>query len=91
MKILHKAITADAIVVSGECYVVGVELNNATDDGYLMIYNALTTTASQLFVTLRTSVTEQFDSVMFPMPGIKCADVYANIDGTSAGTLYYYH
>ena len=91
MKILHKVISADAIVVPGECYVVGAELNNCTDDGYLKLYNALTTTAAQLFATLRTSTTEQFDTIMFPMPGIKCSNVYADIDGTSAGTLFYYY
>lgn len=93
MRILHKAITADAILVSGDCYVIGAELNDAAEDAYLMIYNDTTTTAAQLLFTLRVSAPAetQFDSVMFPLPGIKCENVYANIDGAAAlGTLFYY-
>jgi len=93
MKIQHKAVTADAIVVSGECYLVGAELSDAAEDAYMAIHNAATTTAAQLLFTLRSSATAetQWASIMFPMPGIKCSDIYANIDGAAAvGTVYYY-
>jgi len=92
MRILHKAITGDAIAIAGECYLIGAELNDDTQDAYLAVYNAKTTTATQLLFTLRVSAPAetQFDSVMFPKPGIKCQNVYVNIDGADAtGTLYY--
>lgn len=94
MKILTKAITADAQVVSGECYVVGAELNDLADDAWLELFNedASTQTAAQLFVLLRVSDECQSASIMFPMPGLKCDGVYADINGTGAvGTLYYYY
>ena len=94
MKILTKSITADAQVVAGECYVVGAELNDLIANAYLELFNedASTQTAAQLFVTLRASAQYQFTKIMFPLPGLKCDGVYADIDGTDAkGTLYYYY
>ena len=93
MRIQHKAVTADAIVVAGECYLVGAELSDAAEDAYMAIHNATTTTAAQLMFTLRSSATAetQWASIMFPLPGIKCDNIYANIDGASAtGTVFYY-
>ena len=93
MQILHKSITADAQVVN-ECYVVGVELNDAAADAYIEFYNenSSSETAAQLFCTLRVSDETQFTSMMFPMPGLKCDGVYADWNGTGAiGTLYYYY
>ncbi len=94
MKILHKSITADAQVVAGECYVVGVELNDLTGNAFLELFDEddNSETAAQLFATLRVTATSQFASIMFPMPGLKCNGVYADWDGTGAvGTLYYYY
>jgi hypothetical protein len=94
MKILTKAITADAQVVAGECYVVGAELNDLIGNAFLELFDedASTQTAAQLFVILRASAACQSVNIMFPMPGLKCNGVYADIDGTdAAGTLYYYY
>ena len=87
MKIQHKVI-ATGIVISGECYVVGVELNDTTDAN-LAIYNAAAATAAQLFATLRVTEEVTFDSIMFPMPGLKCDNVYGTLSAGNA-TLYYY-
>lgn len=87
MKIQSKVI-ATGIVISGECYVVGVELNH-TGTANMPVYNAAAATATQLFATLRVTATNQFTSVMFPMPGIKCDSVYATLSA-GAATLYYY-
>lgn len=92
MQIFHKVIGANAQVVSGECYVVGVEIDDLTGDGLCKFYNESTTstTAAALFCTLRCTDETQFASMMFPMPGLKCDGVYA--DWTSgAATLYYYY
>ena len=92
MQILHTVIGADAQVVSGECYVVGVEISDLTGDGLCAFYNEATEThtAAQLFCTLRCTDETQFASLMFPMPGLKCDGVAA--DWTSgAATLYYYY
>lgn len=97
MKILSKVIAAntDTQVVSGECHVVGAELNDASGDAYILLYNedSATKTASQLFVTLRVSDEKPFAKIMFPMPGLKCDGVYVDHDGASGGvgTLYYYY
>ena len=94
MKILSKSLTTSGgeIVVNDECYVVGAELNDITGDAYLKLYNALTTTTSQLFLTLRACDEAQAVSLMFPMPGLKCDAVYSNLNGTDeVGTLYYYY
>lgn len=89
MKILHK-VMATGIMVSGECYVVGAELNDLTGDANAAIYNAAAATAAQLFATLRASDEAQSVNVMFPMPGIKCDNVYITLTN-GAGTLYYYY
>ena len=89
MKILSKVMTADAIMVSGECYVVGAELNHTTTAN-LALYNAASAVGAQLLDTLRVSATNQFTSIMFPMPGIKCDNVYS-VKSAGAGTLYYYY
>jgi hypothetical protein len=89
MKILHK-VMATGIMVSGECYVVGMELNDLTGDASLAVYNAAAATAAQLIATLRASDEAQAVNVMFPIPGIKCDNVYATLTN-GAGTLYYYY
>ena len=87
MKIQSKVI-ATGVVISGECYVVGVGLNHTTDAN-LAIYNAGAATATQLFATLRVDDELQYSNVILPLPGIKCDNVYATLSA-GAATLYYY-
>ena len=91
MQILHAVVGADAQVVAGECYVVGVSIDDLTGDGLCAFYNenASSKTAAQLFCTLRCTDETQFASMMFPMPGLKCDGVYA--DWTSGAAYVYYY
>ena len=91
MQILHGVIGANAQVVAGECYVVGVSIDDKTGDGLCAFYNenAATGSAAQLFCTLRCTDETQFASMMFPMPGLKCDGVYA--DWTSGAAYVYYY
>lgn len=96
MQILTKviAVDTDAQVISGECYVVGAELNDSSGDDNIKLYNedSSTKTASQLFVTLRACAEVPFVKIMFPMPGLKCDGVYVKHgDAGGVGTLYYYY
>jgi len=95
MKLQHKAIaaTVDQIAVAGECFLVGAELSDAAEDAFMAVYNSTTTTAAQLLFTLRSSAVAetQYANIMFPLPGIKCDNIYVNIDGAAGtGTIYYY-
>ena len=89
MKIFHKAI-ATGVMVPEECYVVGAEVNDVTGGANAAIYNAGAATSTQLICTLRVIDQTQFDSIMFPMPGVKCDKVYITLTN-GAGTLYYYY
>jgi len=90
MKLLYKTITGDAQLVSGECYLMGVELTHSADD-ILILYDEPTSDASaaRKVTTLRTSG-EQLDvSRSWPYPGVKCNGIYANWTA-GVGTIYYY-
>ena len=90
MILQYKTVTADAQVVPGECYLMGVELtqNSATS---LIIYDEATSdaTAAQKVVTLRTSAEFQDAKRTFTFPGIKCVGLYAAWTA-GVGTVYYY-
>ena len=91
MVIQYKTITADAQLVSGECYLVAVELTHTGADTTLIIYDEPTNdkSAGRKVATLRVSE-EQLDAFReFPMPGIKCNGVYADYTA-GLGTIYYY-
>jgi len=91
MVIQYKAITADAQLVSGECYLVAVELTHTGADTVLIIYDEPNSdkSAGRKVCTLRVSE-EQLDAFReFPMPGIKCNGIYTDYTA-GQGTIYYY-
>lgn len=90
MQLLHATVTADAQVVSGECYFVGAELGHTTDTS-LILYNENdnSKTAAQKMATLKTTDETQWVNLSLPLPGIKCSGIYA--DWTAGlGTVWYY-
>ena len=91
MVIKYKTITGDGQLLSGECYLVGVELTHTGADTSLIIYDEPTSdkSAGRKVATLRVSE-EQLDAVrMFPMPGLKCNGIYADF-AAGVGTIWYY-
>jgi len=88
MQILCKALVAstDVQVFSGDCYLVGASLHHTgTTDLYVYNENTSTSTAAKRVIALKGTC----ESIMFPLPGIKCEGIYAD-NGTGTGHVYYY-
>lgn len=88
MNIKYKTITANTQVMSSKCYLMGVELSNATATS-LVIYDSSAGTAGDKVVTLRVSAEFQDAKRKFPLPGIECTGIYAAWTA-GVGTVWYY-
>lgn len=87
-KILYKNIKANTQISTQPCFLVGAELHH-TGTTDLYIYDeadATSSTANRLVVALK----GMHETIMFPLPGIKCEGLYVTyLDGT--GIVYYYY
>ncbi len=86
MKILYKAVTADVQITTQAAWLVGATIDS--DVEYLKVYDEddnSKTDARMAFVC------DTRAHVMFPLPGVYCANgIYADIDHGNA-VIYYYH
>ena len=87
MQILYKSILEDTVVHAGECYLVGAEFTHTGTNDLVIYDEGSATTASRKVMLLKGG--SPTVSIMFPLPGIKCSNIFA--DWTAGtGTVYYY-
>ncbi len=86
--LLYKTITASTQITTQAAWLVGAELHHTgTTDLYIYDEDDSSTTVARKVVSLKGT----HETIMFPLPGIKCANgIYAAyLAGT--GTIYYHY
>jgi len=91
MQIQSVVVSADAQAVTGECYFVGVTISDQTGDGACILYNEndSSKTATKALCEIRASDEMQSNSIILPLPGVKCDGIYA--DWTAGVTTIFYY